>query len=152
MIHLKFNVLKPTHLIIQILEPNQQNSKLFKTHIAFGTTKLWKARSVRDGMIGGKRDSDWERTLSQSTPLGLSSIRLDMDETSSVCVYISFLFFFFFSEMCFFGFMSHQWVLCTVHGTHKPLFSATFSLKMGPTALFTHLKIILRQCFQFLAK
>ena len=45
---------------------------------------------------------------------------------------------------------SFQWVLCTVHGTHKPLYSATFSLKMGLTALFTHLKIILLQCFQFL--
>ena len=39
----------------------------------------------------------------------------------------------------------------TVHylWTHKFHFSATFSLKMGPTALFTHLKIILLQCFQF---
>ena len=35
------------------------------------------------------------------------------------------------------------WVSCTVHGTHKLHFSATFSLKMGLTALFTHLKIIL---------
>ena len=40
-----------------------------------------------------------------------------------------------------------QWVPCTVHETHKSYFSATFSLKMGPTALFTHLKIILLQCF-----
>ena len=31
--------------------------------------------------------------------------------------------------------------------THKFYFSATFSLKMGPTVLFTHLKIILLQCF-----
>ena len=31
-------------------------------------------------------------------------------------------------------------------------FSATFSLKMGPTTLFTHLKIILLQCFQFSTK
>ena len=30
-------------------------------------------------------------------------------------------------------------------------FSVTFSLKMGPTILFTHLKIILLQCFQFSA-
>ena len=35
---------------------------------------------------------------------------------------------------------------CFVLFTH---FSATFSLKMGPTALFTHLKIILLQYFQF---
>ena len=33
--------------------------------------------------------------------------------------------------------------------THKFHFSVTFSLKMGPTTLFTHLKIILLQCFQF---
>ena len=31
--------------------------------------------------------------------------------------------------------------------THKFYFSATFSLKMSPTVLFTHLKIILLQCF-----
>ena len=33
--------------------------------------------------------------------------------------------------------------------THKFHFSVTFLLKMGLTALFTHLKIILLQCFQF---
>ena len=38
---------------------------------------------------------------------------------------------------------------CSVHGTHKLHFSATFSLKMGPMTLFTHLKIISLQCFQF---
>ena len=41
------------------------------------------------------------------------------------------------------------WVLCTIHRIHKLQFSATFSLKMGHIALFTHLKIILLQCFQF---
>ena len=39
--------------------------------------------------------------------------------------------------------------LCTIYGSHKLHFLSTFSLKMGPTALFTHLKIILLQCFQF---
>ena len=33
--------------------------------------------------------------------------------------------------------------------THKLHFSTTFLLKMGLTVLFTHLKIILLQCFQF---
>ena len=33
--------------------------------------------------------------------------------------------------------------------THKFHFLSIFSLKMGPTTLFTHLKIILLQCFQF---
>ena len=32
---------------------------------------------------------------------------------------------------------------------YKLYFSATFSLRMSPTALFTHLKIISLQCFQF---
>ena len=39
--------------------------------------------------------------------------------------------------------------LCTVYKSHKLHFSEIFSLKMGPTALFTHLKIISLQCFQF---
>ena len=33
--------------------------------------------------------------------------------------------------------------------THKFHFLSIFSLKMGPTVLFTHLKIFLLQCFQF---
>ena len=41
------------------------------------------------------------------------------------------------------------WVMCTVHVIHKLYISATFSLKMGFTILFIHLKIILLQCFQF---
>ena len=46
-------------------------------------------------------------------------------------------------------FLAHQWIPCTVHKTHKSHFSTTFSLKMGLTVLFTHLKIILLQYFQF---
>ena len=42
---------------------------------------------------------------------------------------------------------AHQWVPCTVHKTHKPHFLAIFLLKIGPTVLFTHLKIILLQYF-----
>ena len=34
-----------------------------------------------------------------------------------------------------------------MHETDKSLFSATFSLQMSHTVLFTHLKIILLQCF-----
>ena len=41
------------------------------------------------------------------------------------------------------AFQLFQWVSCTVHRTHKPLFSKKFSLKMNLTTLFTHLKIIL---------
>ena len=46
-------------------------------------------------------------------------------------------------------FQPHQWISCTVHGTYKLHFSSTFSLKMDLTVLFTRLKIILLQCFQF---
>ena len=43
------------------------------------------------------------------------------------------------------------WIVhrCTIHRTHKPHFSATFSLKMGSTVLFIHSNIILLQYFQF---
>ena len=44
-----------------------------------------------------------------------------------------------------------QWTvhICTVYGPTNFIFLSNFSLKMGPTSLFTHLKIILLQCFQF---
>ena len=65
------------------------------------------------------------------------------------CNHVSALFFFFF-------FKPHYFTKSTVNSarmhcsqTHKFHFSATFSLKMGPTILFTHLKIILLQYFQF---
>ena len=70
---------------------------------------------------------------------------------SHVCVFTFFLFFFFLSRD-FLLFFSAQ---CTPVGpmqcsrTHKLHFLATFSLKMGSMVLFTHLKIILLQCFQF---
>ena len=82
--------------------------------------------------------------------------------------FFSFFFFFFFSrvfgglrllfnEQCMNS--SHKCWLFPVNSasvhclwTHKFHFSATFSLKMGLTALFTHLKIILLQRFQFSAK
>ena len=59
-----------------------------------------------------------------------------------------FLFLFLFSPQWL---TSQLWIVhpCTVHGSHKLHFSVTFSLKMGLTALFTHLKIISLQCFHF---
>ena len=45
---------------------------------------------------------------------------------------------------------AHQWVPFTVHISTNITFQQLFSLKMGFTALFIHLKIILLQCFQFL--
>ena len=44
---------------------------------------------------------------------------------------------------------AHRWVSCIINETHKSLFSTTFSLKIDHTVLFTHLKIILLQYFQF---
>ena len=38
---------------------------------------------------------------------------------------------------------------CSMHGTHKYLIQKKKKKKIGPIALFTHLKIILLQCFQF---
>ena len=38
---------------------------------------------------------------------------------------------------------------CTVHGSQKLHFLTTFSLKVGLTTLFRHLKILLLQYFQF---
>ena len=47
--------------------------------------------------------------------------------------------------------LSQPWTVhgCIVHGSHKFHFSVNFSLKIGLTVLFTHLKIISLQCFQF---
>ena len=45
------------------------------------------------------------------------------------------------------GFTVHE-IRCTVHRTYNNFMKKKI-LKMGTTALFTHLKIILLQCFQF---
>ena len=54
--------------------------------------------------------------------------------------------FFFFPPQLLIGLL---WTVhkCTVYGSHKLHFLSTFSLKMGSTVLFTHLKIILLQYF-----
>ena len=49
-----------------------------------------------------------------------------------------------FSKIIFF-----QWVSCIVHRIHKYFIYKKKKLKLGLTILFTHLKIILLQCFQF---
>ena len=60
-----------------------------------------------------------------------------------------FLFFFFLVQPTLVDFSTMNSAFVHYLRTHKFHFSATFSLKIGPTALFTHLKIILLQCFQF---
>ena len=46
-------------------------------------------------------------------------------------------------------FLTYKWVLYTIYETYKYHFSIIFSLKIDLTVLFTHLKIILLQYFQF---
>ena len=58
-------------------------------------------------------------------------------------------FVFFISLSLFFFFFGSACNCLQVHGSHKLHFSAIFSLKMGPTVLFTHLKIISLQYFLF---
>ena len=55
--------------------------------------------------------------------------------------------FFFFFQPAFVDFSTFNSTSVYCSQTQKFHFSATFSLKMGHTALFTHLKIILLQCF-----
>ena len=58
------------------------------------------------------------------------------------CVYVFYVFFFFF-QPSFVDFSTVNSISVHCSRTHKFHFSATFSLKMGSTVLFTHLKIIL---------
>ena len=61
-----------------------------------------------------------------------------LDSVFSAESWVAFSDFFFFLPAALFDQFK-----CTVHGSHKLHFSAIFSLKMGPTILFIHLKIIL---------
>ena len=79
----------------------------------------------------------------------ISGIQTDPKYAFGLSLKALHLHFFFFGRSAF---SSNQWVPCTVHETHKSLFSTKLSLKMGLMILFTHLKIILLQCFQFSAK
>ena len=101
-------------------------------------------------------------------PSELFGVRLDPRCVCCVLSFLRFLFFFFF--FFFFTpfpqqaalFMYGTWTVAatfdrssvnsaSVHysRTHKFHFLSNFSLKMGLTVLFTHLKIILLQYFQF---
>ena len=63
-----------------------------------------------------------------------------------LCVCVCVFFFFFGEARSIFSSGS------CAHRIYKPLFSPKLSLKMGLMTLFTHLKIILLQCFQFSVK
>ena len=95
--------------------------------------------------------------------LGVLRVGLDCAFAFDVCV-----FFFFFARVCetaatvhvlfneqqlqsliFLFFFSQSVHIMHCSWTHKFHFSATFSLKMGPTVLFTHLKLFCYSIFQF---
>ena len=84
-------------------------------------------------------------------------------DPSAFCVFYFILFFFFFTRFgktrllfmyCSINSNRKYWLFCRKQcimycsWTHKFHFLTTFSLKMGPTVLFTHLKIILLHWFQ----
>ena len=62
-----------------------------------------------------------------------------------ICVFVQW--FFFLVQPAFVDFSTVNSASVHCLRTHKFHFSAIFSLKMGPTILFTHLKIISLQCF-----
>ena len=89
-----------------------------------------------------------ERGISRNSFIGIIYLVPIWVLMKSHLIAYAFPFFFFFS-WAFLWLLAFLVVQCTVHGTYKPLFSTKLLLKMGFTALFTHLKIILLQCFQF---
>ena len=80
--------------------------------------------------------------------LFLVTVWFAMKPTSTFLLHV-FLFIFFFSSLQWLtlSIMNSVYVYCSQ--SHKLYFLATFLLKMGPKTLFTHLKIISLQCFQF---
>ena len=75
----------------------------------------------------------------------ICSDRLDYNYS---CVYVSKNAFFFCSAAIV-DFVNCEQYIHHCLRSHKLHFSVTFLLKIGPTVLFTHLKIISLQCFQF---
>ena len=59
----------------------------------------------------------------------------------------SLFFFLFLASAAVIDQVSSEQLLYIIHGFYQLHFSIIFLLKMGPTILFTHLKIILSQCF-----
>ena len=82
----------------------------------------------------------------------LLSDRLVCNEThvyvSSPRFPLSFFFFFFFQPTIV-DFVNCEQCICVLFTVPQITFLTTFLLKMGPTTLFTYLKIISLQCFQF---
>ena len=79
-------------------------------------------------------------------------VRCRLDSTSHVHVSLKSAFslsFFLFFQPAFVNFFTVNSVSVHCLQTHKLHFLVTFLLKIGPTVLFTHLKIISLQYFQF---
>ena len=74
------------------------------------------------------------------------TVCFELKPTSTFLLHV-FLFFFFFSspQLLTLSTVNSAYVYCL--RSHKLHFLTTFLLKMSPTILFTHLKIILLQCF-----
>ena len=97
-------------------------------------------------MIKKKKNKKNKQPLSVKNSLTLKvSVCIHIHVPAILC-FTFFDFFFFFLRRALTEF---QWFPCTIHRTYKPLFLTKLSLKMGFTVLFTHLKIILLQCFYF---
>ena len=79
------------------------------------------------------------------------SIWIGLNLTSAFCLVFSFFFFFWFQPHYLTKSTMNSARMYDSYVPQIPLFSQ-FSLKMGPTVLFTHLKIISLQCFQFQQK
>ena len=73
------------------------------------------------------------------------TLRYGLDLRFLCCVFT--FFFFLNNRFCWLFNVNNALVYCS--RTYKFHFLATFSLKICLTVLFTHLKIILLQCFQF---
>ena len=145
--HIQSEVL--IQLVPKVLEPNLPLWQSVTKHI----TKI--------KMLKGKQPN---YTLLPKLQFKLR-LRLDWAETETrVCVSAFFFFFFhvFKAKFCYCSFTVQLLFMNSSHKvwlfppfqhkfycsrTHKFHFSATFSLKMGPTILFTYLKIILLQYF-----
>ena len=75
----------------------------------------------------------WVGVVCHNVTSHVHELHLSVSLGSAFCAFLS---------RCFF-------LMCLMHYIQDPqvLFSAKTTLKLGPTALFTHLKIILIQCF-----
>ena len=106
--------------------------------------KIMRMQSMLFGDVFQSRRCD-----GKGSNLDLLSMCLDYTFVCPRFFFLRFPFSFFFSKPQWLTKSSVNSAFVHYSRTHKLHFSATFSLKMGLTVLFTHLKIISQQCFQF---